>query len=797
MAGPSTLSVAHRVFVWCIVFVTSAALSAASNSTIQPDVHNTTEVGARPECSTASSNMNEEGKYPLYFLVMGPYPDSPPLNPSWRGGPAVVPAAIVAKDLINAQPDILEDYTIEFLMADSGCNVTTKATNSIVSDVFYCQRVVTQRPVVGIIGPGCSESTISIAHLVTDDQLSLVQIAPTATSPSLNNTMLFPNTFRPIVSALGIVDTYIALIERRNYNHVGALYEIERSFQTTVYTDFHTKLQQAKKKVTSYGLLDTYIPVREFRNETRVIFVFASSGFAVKILCIARHLDMLYPKFQFIFSNRRPKNFNTSVNYTMDGEMFICSSEEMLQTVYGMVFHDFRLARQDKDCPTQAGNVSFNMFSELYEEALDDHLASNGLTEDDVVDTEHHSNYFDATWALALSLNNSLPRLKEMGLSLSDYRYGMPEITKIVRDQLLNVDFEGMRGRVNFSSSTHDGTNVTIIDIEQVLVEYSTDATLVGFYDPLQHEKLELFNNAMLIDAEFDLDYVSPHVSLGIVASFIIVILFVALFLCQVASVVWGRCKSVKAASPNLNHLIFSGCYLSLVGAVIYTNAFVFVDVSTLPKKDLIIPIHCSALQWTGTMTYSLVFGTLCVKRWRIYRIFTEFKALPMKVLHDNVLIMIALFPLVIDVIINFVWSTVDPWYFHNKQDNSSSLTQATCRLNHGIVWTACIAVPKGLLTAVVLYLAIATRRIPRKEFRQTKSINILIYALFTLTGILAPLFYIFQLTVSVATVSVSYFIFCLFEFTFVILCIVLVLLPPLIPPIKDKILRRISTKWG
>ena len=800
-------AIAHRVLSCCVAFAASFAFITATNCDVLSsplESQNVTTSYVSPGCSTSShvsevctfaqavnDTMNEDGKS-LYFLVMAPYPDSSPLNPGWKGGPAVVPAALVARDLINAQPNILQNYTLEFLIADSGCNVTTKATNSLTSQLFYCGVNV-----VGIIGPGCSEATLSVAPLVTDERLSLIQIAPSATSPSLTNTTLYPNTFRPIASALGVIDTYIALIERMNYNHVGALYEVQRLFQTTVYDNFDEKVTRIGKRATAFGLLDTQIPVDEFRNVTRVIFVFASSGFARKILCLARHLDMLYPKFQFIFSNRRPKNFDKNVSFVLEREMYNCTSDEMLQSLYGMIFHDFRLTREDMDTPTEAAGVSYNNFTKLYEEARATHLKSQGLTEDDLVDTEHHSNYFDATWALALALNNSLPRLEERGLSLSQYRngFGIPEITQIIREEILRIDFEGMRGKIKFSAQTHDGANVTLIDIFQVLEENSTNGTLIGYYDPLQDKPLELYNSAILINADLDAaEYASPHLAFGVVVSIIVAALFVTLFACQVASVVWGRYKSVKAVSPNLNHLIYSGCYLSLIGAMVYTNAFVFIDLSSLQRKDVIIPIHCSALQWSGTMTYSLVFGTLCVKRWRIYRIFNAFSSLPMRLLSDNILILVALLPLAVDIVTNIVWNLVDPWYFHGEQ-NSDSLIQATCRIDHGIVWTLCLAIPKGLLTFIVLYLAIATRNIPRKEFRQTKSINILIYALFSLTGILSPLFYILQLTVSPLTITISYLIFCLFEFAFVVLCIVLVLLPPLIPPITEKILRKVFKK--
>ena len=712
---------------------------------------------------------------------MAPYPDSDPFRPSWAGGPAVVPAAMVASDLINAKEDLLNDYKIDILVNDSGCDIVSKVLSNMSYGLFF-----SGKNVVGIIGPGCSEATLAIAPLISNDRLSLLQIAASASSPALTNTSLYPNTFRPIVSSLGIVDTYVELIRQKNYDHVGVLYESERPFQTTVYSHFEQALHKEGVKVTSFGLINVQFPVDDIRMQTRIIFVFASADFVRNLLCFAYRERFMYPNYQFIFSERRPNNLLRDVSLELDGKLYSCSVDDMKHSVVGMVFNTFRLTRQDRDTLTDAG-ISYNEFSRVYEEAHTAHLAMLGL--DETITTEHNSNYFDAAWALALSLNNSLPRLKEKGLSLSTYTYQMPEITSILREELLKLSFEGMRGRVEFSEKTHDGANVTIIDIYQVLNASTADIGMVGYYDPLSDDPLVLFPNAtILLRADFELDYTSPPVFLGVLVMIAVSLLFIILLVCQGANVIWGEHKTVKAASPNLSNLVFSGCYLALVSAVVYTNAFVFLRIAD--NSNLVVPIHCSALQWTGTMTYSLVFGTLCAKRWRIYRIFSDFSTTTVKHLGDKVLLSIALTPLAIDIIVNILWNLIDPWQFSIKYGSAGLMAVATCKTNHEPVWALCVGVPKGVLTIVVLYLTTVTRRIHKKEFRQTKSINILIYCLLILTGIFLPLFFILQLTVKMWTVSLSYVSFCLFDLAFVVLCIVLVLLPPLITPMKEKFLR-------
>ena len=95
----------------------------------------------------------------------------------------------------------------------------------------------------------------------------------------------------------------------------------------------------------------------------------------------------------------------------------------------------------------------------------------------------------------------------------------MPEVTRVIREELLKLSFEGMRGTVEFNENTLDGANVTVIDISQVLrVGNSLTYGSVGYFDPSMNKPLVLYPNSSLIQAKFDQKYVTPHLSLGIIA---------------------------------------------------------------------------------------------------------------------------------------------------------------------------------------------------------------------------------------------------------------------------------------
>ena len=68
---------------------------------------------------------------------------------------------------------------------------------------------------------------------------------------------------------------------------------------------------------------------------------------------------------------------------------------------------------------------------------------------------------------LLLALNNSMRALAEQNLTLSDYQYGSTNITSLIQEQVLMLDFEGMSGRIKIENST--GYVSRLVNIYQVI----------------------------------------------------------------------------------------------------------------------------------------------------------------------------------------------------------------------------------------------------------------------------------------------------------------------------------------
>lgn len=75
----------------------------------------------------------------------------------------------------------------------------------------------------------------------------------------------------------------------------------------------------------------------------------------------------------------------------------------------------------------------------------------------------------------------------------------------------------------------------------------------------------------------------------------------------------------------------------------------------------------CTARAWLLMAGFSLAFGAMFSKTWRVHSIFTDVK-LNKKVIKDYQLFMVVGILLAIDVVIMLTWQFADPFYRDTKQ---------------------------------------------------------------------------------------------------------------------------------
>ena len=224
------------------------------------------------------------------------YPDenaSLDFQPSFAEGPSLSLAAQLAVEQINNRSDILEDYRLELIQGDSGCQVQIKTATAFVEHV-----ITSQKQIIGMVGPCCSTAGLLLGPLTGRDRIALINVH-IAASPLLEDRLRFPYSFGTLDSSTRIVDGLIALMRHNNWGKVTVLYDESRTFFFSTQQVFEQRVSNLPGYAIEYssGVLNgMYIPLDELQStDVRIIILLVGPEFVNRILCLAYHEGFLFP----------------------------------------------------------------------------------------------------------------------------------------------------------------------------------------------------------------------------------------------------------------------------------------------------------------------------------------------------------------------------------------------------------------------------------------------------------------------------------------------------------------------
>ena len=268
----------------------------------------------------------------INILTLLPYPDTL-FNPSWRDGPQVSVALEIAKENINKQTGILPGYQIELIRGDSGCEYTTKAYEAIVSNVYS-----SSTGVVGIIGPGCSSASIAMTTLSSRKELSLITVHGGG-SPILSDRTQRPYALGTLGSSEAFAIVGIHIMQKHNWRRVGILFEEARVFYSTtvkrigeIFSELNSTLDTTAVLTIGFvfPVYDSFIPLNVIVDEgLRVNLLLTSVPTTQRIVCLAFHRGMVYPKYQWVITSNTFEEVAKDVQFYFEGREYNCSAAEM------------------------------------------------------------------------------------------------------------------------------------------------------------------------------------------------------------------------------------------------------------------------------------------------------------------------------------------------------------------------------------------------------------------------------------------------------------------------------------
>ena len=721
-----------------------------------------TDEAAEPQCHS------------LYFLSLLPYPDdNPSLQPSWDEGPTLFLAEQLAVEEINKRTDILPDYHIDLVRGDSGCNIRNKAVIAFVEHV-----IASGKQIVGIVGPGCSTSATTVSPLSGNREIALLTVHG-AGSLILTDRDKHPYAFGTLDSTEVFVETLITLMKKNDWTQVATLYDETRVYYYSTLLEFERRVQNITDLTVAFSaaVYDTYIPFSALKQTNiRVIFLLVGPDFLVKIFCLAYHMDFLLPKYQWVVVSRTTEEIIQQTDFVYNGKRYTCDKDDMRKAASGNLLIHYKLTPFNTTSVTDTG-LSYEEFASKYVERIEMYNIQTNAT---LVSSFWAPAFYDAVWSLAYALNSSIETLKDLNLSLSDYKFGQHVITNVVRLQIEDkVEFEGVSGRIHFESQ--NGYVGRVVDIYQVT---NNSTTLISYYS---EGNIVVLNQLDFITDTFATEVVAIIAPLpaAVVLLTFTLITFLLLVATQIMSIIRRDARSVKAASPKLNHVAYGGCYILLLGTV-----------SFITLKSFIIPAHTQCILWhvlnasvfTGG---TLVFGIVLGKTWRIYRILVHYLN-PGRLISDKILITFTLLLAAFDICVNIVWIAVDPFVPTVVEESRTENTieareHCIVESNYYFLWFVILAVQDIILMLASLWFAILCHRVPSpmKDFKTT-SVIILVYSVSLVLVIGLPTFFLLPPT-SVLPVLIS---FSLTLLVIVYLFIAFLFLPPVIPLLKHKYIK-------
>ncbi len=724
----------------------------------------------------AVTALQEEGDlHNISLVVMVPFPGN--LTRGWERGPALIPACNIAMREINYNKKILPKFRLKLIEANSGCSVVAESSISIVRDIYEGKEQV-----VGIIGPGCSDAALQVSDLTSKNELSLLHITPSATTPELEDAAR-NTTYATISSALTFVESYLELMKHNNWTRVATLQDISRQYFKQTHSRFRSTVDSSKVIYTGslYKGAQSVIPLGALESSgSRIVMVFAGADIAVQMLCYAYHRKMMYPNYQWIFHDRSASQLVKNVkDFIVYGEMdpINCTEEQMRSATEGVILNRSHLEQNDTDTILPLFNKTYNEYEMEYKIEVEKYVEENNF--DNNATNVYGNSYHDAVWAMALALHNASMN----GLDLESYTYNKNSDTKKIAESLQNVEFKGVSGDIKFQGKTR--SSATVIDISQL---QNGTANLIASFDQFRIKKLK-FENVIVsnfIDDEYKMINGGVHRSLG--ALIIILTLFLVFITAalQLAYISWSNYRSIKATSPDVSHLIYSGCYLFAIFILLYT-----VQESLGIENRLVLTILCNAMMWCLLLGYSLIFGTVCAKIWRIYRLFKHFRnESPGILLNDNALVSFVIVLLLIDVVLGTTWIVFDPLEIQVDTSPPTSdqviIVNYECHCQHLGRWVGCVVAYKGVIVILLLVFSLLCRKIKRENFQHTKKVIVLIYSITLTMSVGLPLYFL----VGRVYKYVGFLLLCIIFISIIFLCCLTLFLPPVLPILRVKITR-------
>ncbi|XP_044748557.1 gamma-aminobutyric acid type B receptor subunit 2 isoform X2 [Coccinella septempunctata] len=551
------------------------------------------------------------------------------LSTKWgvrKEGESEILAAQVAIQHIN-EMNVLPGYRLKLIVNDTRCDPGIG-----VDRFFYA--LYSNKNILVLLGSGCSNVTERLANIVP--YWNIPQISFGSTSPNLSDRKKFPLFFRTIPPDSSHNSAKIEFLRHFGWEVVISFTQSENVFLLPI-NNLVKELEMANIscRATITFSVDNYKEqLKTLKDlDVRIILASFSSALAGTIFCEVFHLQMHREDYVWILQDHQ-ESWWKSPWKTED-----CKVEQLKQATEGLIL---------------VSDVN---------EVVDNETSAYGLSDysletfNSTVKSKFIKYVYDAVWAIALALRGN----RLITCSTSKYYYHRRgEMVAQFVEEMESLSFAGLSGPVRFSGPDRVG-NSLFTQIQgggklQIAV-YESDVDKLNFgcinCFPViwKHGKVPIAQRivkVIILKMPLFLYYmVCSTTCMGIMASMLFLYF----------NLKFRAVKNLKLSSPKLNNVAVLGCIL-VYFSVILMEIDKIIEVSRKTFTGF-----CTAKAFLLSAGFSLVFGSIFAKTYRVHKLFNNCRTsvVKTKFLKDTHLIALISTPVVVDAIILSLWVVIDP----------------------------------------------------------------------------------------------------------------------------------------
>ncbi|XP_077998724.1 gamma-aminobutyric acid type B receptor subunit 2-like [Glandiceps talaboti] len=647
----------------------------------------------------------------------------------WAGGQGSLPAAELALSHVNAREDILHGYELKMIWKDSKCN----AGDAV--DATY-RMLYSEPPKIMMIGPACSTACQVTASAVR--HWGVVQVSYTCSAAFLSDKTKYPLFTRVVTPSPAQNIARVALMKEYGWRKVATIFE-NLELWAEMNTELIDMLEGADMIIiTSENFLgDPSTEMKRMKRKgARIIIGLFYAESALKIFCEAYKLEMYGPKYAWMMPGWFGPNWVSDTWY--DG-IVDCTQEQVEEVLKGTLSVSPFSIHHERD-KKGISDLTPNEYFDEYDRYVN-------YTGDTLTGYTISPRAYDAIWAISLALNNTMNTLESSNGTkrLENFTYGDQEMSEMIMKSFHDISFDGVSGSIQFNKEGEILADFSVQQYQDGTAQqvgiYRADSGIIHFNSEVP---IVWRGDGPPID---DVSVVYVVTKVPTYVYYLMVLLTVCGMICGSAFLVFNfkfrRIRIIKMSSPNINNIILCGCLLTYA-SVLPANVDGF---NTDPLLCCKISIYLLLLG------FSLTYGALFSKTWRVHRIFTN-KYLEKRAVKDRQLLIAIIVIVGIDISIMAVWEGLDPLLIIIRDSNELPteigdkvyINQiAFCESSKLTYWLAIIYAIKAIILLFGGFLAWETRKVNIAVLNDSRYIGMCIYNVVILSGIGAPLIYVLR----------------------------------------------------